>query len=81
MAAKAVVRRSSSVRGFLVRRAAKLWSNSCSRRRGSCWVVGLRGEGAEVGARRRQELTGEKGNDGEVVLVEVWLRGVAGECQ
>jgi hypothetical protein len=34
-------------------------------------VVGLDGEGAEVGVRRRQELTGEEGNDGEVVPVEV----------
>jgi hypothetical protein len=34
-------------------------------------MVGLDGEGAEVGARRRQWLTGEEGNDGEVVPVEV----------
>jgi hypothetical protein len=44
-------------------------------------VVELGGEGGEVGARRRQELTGEKGNDGEVVPGEVRLRGVAGERQ
>jgi hypothetical protein len=44
-------------------------------------VVGLGGEEVEVGARRRQELTGEKGNDGEVVPVEVRLRGVAVERQ
>jgi hypothetical protein len=44
-------------------------------------VVGLRGEGAEVGVRQRQELTGEKGNDGEVVPVEVRPRGVAWERQ
>jgi hypothetical protein len=44
-------------------------------------VVGLGGEGAEVGVRRRQELTSEKGNDGEVVPVEVWPRGVAWERQ
>jgi hypothetical protein len=40
-------------------------------------VVGLGGEGAEVGARRRQELICEEGIDGEVVPVEVRPRGVA----
>jgi hypothetical protein len=44
-------------------------------------VIGLGGEGAEVGVRRGQELTGEKGNDGEVVPVEVRPRGVAWERQ
>jgi hypothetical protein len=76
-AAEAAVRRSSSARGFPARRAAKLWSNSCSRRRGTFGVVGLDGEGAEVGVRRRQELTGEEGNDGEMVPVEVQPREVA----
>jgi hypothetical protein len=42
-------------------------------------VVGLGGEGAEVWVQRRQELTGEKGNDGEVVPVEVRPQGVAWE--
>jgi hypothetical protein len=36
-AAEAAARRSSSARGFLARRAAKLGSISCSRRRGSYW--------------------------------------------
>jgi hypothetical protein len=44
-------------------------------------VVGLDGEGAEVGVRRRHELTGEEGNDGEVVPVEVRPREVAWERQ
>jgi hypothetical protein len=44
-------------------------------------VVGLGGERAEVEARRRQELTGEEGIDGEVVPVEVRPRGVAWERQ
>jgi hypothetical protein len=43
-------------------------------------VVGLDGEGAEVGVRRRQELTGEEGNDGKVVPVEIQPQGVAWEC-
>jgi hypothetical protein len=38
-------RRSSSAKGFLARRAVKLWSNSCSRRRGSYW-------GGRIGRRR-----------------------------
>jgi hypothetical protein len=38
-------------------------------------VVGLDGEGAEVGVRRRQELTGEEGNDGDRAPVKDWLRG------
>jgi hypothetical protein len=37
MAAEAAARRSSSARGFPVRKAAKLRSDSCSRRRGSDW--------------------------------------------
>jgi hypothetical protein len=37
----------------------------------------LNGVGAEGGVRRRQELTGEEGNDGEVVPVEIRPRGVA----
>jgi hypothetical protein len=44
-------------------------------------VVGLDGVGTEVGVRRRQELTGEEGNDGEVVPVEVRPREVAWESQ
>jgi hypothetical protein len=44
-------------------------------------VVGLGGERAEVEARWRQELTGEEGNGGEVVPVEVQPRGVAWERQ
>jgi hypothetical protein len=44
-AAKTAARRSSSVRGFLARRATKLRSNSCSRRRGSYW-------GGRIGRRR-----------------------------
>jgi hypothetical protein len=41
-------------------------------------VVGLGRERAEVEARRRQELTGEEGIDGEVVPVEVWPWGWLG---
>jgi hypothetical protein len=44
-------------------------------------VVKLDGGGAEVRARRRQDLTGEEGIDGEVVPVEVRPRGVAWEHQ
>jgi hypothetical protein len=44
-------------------------------------VVELDGGGAEVQARRRQELTGEGENGGEVAPVEVRPRGVAGEHQ
>jgi hypothetical protein len=44
-------------------------------------AVELNGAGAEGGVRRRQELTGEEGNDSEVVLVEIRPRGVAWECQ
>jgi hypothetical protein len=32
---------------------------------GATGVAGLDGEGAEGGVRRRQELTGEEGNDGD----------------
>jgi hypothetical protein len=59
MAAEAAARRSSSARGFPVRRAAKLESNSCSRRRGSYWsgrIGRRRGEGrgsTVTGAHRR----------------------------
>jgi hypothetical protein len=38
-------------------------------------VVGLGGEGAKEGARRRQELTGEEGIDGERIPVKDWRRG------
>jgi hypothetical protein len=38
-------------------------------------VVGLGGEGAEVGAQRRQELTGEEGNIGDRASVKDWRRG------
>jgi hypothetical protein len=44
-AAVAAARRSSSARGFPVRKTAKLWSNSYSRRSGSCW-------GGRIGRRR-----------------------------
>jgi hypothetical protein len=43
--AEAAAWRSSSARGFPVRKTAKLWSNSCSRRRGSYW-------GGRIGRRR-----------------------------
>jgi hypothetical protein len=42
-------------------------------------MVGLDREGAEVEARRRQELTGEEGIGGEVVPMEVRPWGVAWE--
>jgi hypothetical protein len=38
-------------------------------------VVGLDGEGAEVEVRRRQELTGDEGNDGDRAPVTDWHRG------
>jgi hypothetical protein len=38
-------------------------------------VVRLDGEGAEVGVRRRQELTGEEGNDGDRAPVKDWRQG------
>jgi hypothetical protein len=44
-AAETAARRSSSARGFPARRAAKLGSNSCSKRRGSYW-------GGRIGWRR-----------------------------
>jgi hypothetical protein len=44
-AVEAAARRSSSARGFPVRKAAKLGSDSCSRRRGSDW-------GGRIGRRR-----------------------------
>jgi hypothetical protein len=37
-------------------------------------VVGLDGEGAEGGVRRRQELTGNEGNDGDRAPVTDWRR-------
>jgi hypothetical protein len=54
---------------------------AAARRGEAVGVVELGGGGAEVRARRRQELTGGKGIDGEVVPVEVRPRGVAWECQ
>jgi hypothetical protein len=44
-------------------------------------VVGLDGEGAEVGVRRRQELIGEEGNDGDWASVKDWRRGGVVELQ
>jgi hypothetical protein len=44
-AAEAAARRSSSARGFPVRKAAKLGPDSCSRMRGSCW-------GGRIGRRK-----------------------------
>jgi hypothetical protein len=44
-------------------------------------MVGLDKGGAEVEARRQQELTSEEGIGGEVAPVEVRPRGVAWECQ
>jgi hypothetical protein len=38
-------------------------------------VVGLGGEGAKLGARQRQELTGEEGIDGDRTPVKDWRRG------
>jgi hypothetical protein len=38
-------------------------------------AVELNGEGAEGGVRRRQELTGDKGNDGDRAPVMDWRRG------
>jgi hypothetical protein len=68
-AAEAAAERSSSARGFPVRRAVKFWSSSCSRGRGSYW-------GGWIG-RRRGERMGSMGteahrrggSDGEVVPV------------
>jgi hypothetical protein len=45
MAAEAAAWRSTSARGFPMRKVAKLGSNSCSRMRGSCW-------GGRIGRRR-----------------------------
>jgi hypothetical protein len=44
-------------------------------------VAGLDGEGAEGGVRRRQELTGEEGNDGDRAPVKDWRRGVVVELR
>jgi hypothetical protein len=38
-------------------------------------VVGLSGDGAEVGARLRQELIGGKGNGGDRTPAKDWRRG------
>jgi hypothetical protein len=80
-AAEAAPRRSSSVRGFPARKAAKLGSDSCSRRRGSYW-------GGRIGRRRGGgrgstaiEAYRRDGNGGGVVLVEIQPRGVAWERQ
>jgi hypothetical protein len=61
-AAEAAAWRSSSVRGFPARKAAKLGPDSCSRRRGSCWSGriewrkgGGRGSTATGAYRRRGE--------------------------
>jgi hypothetical protein len=80
-AAEAAARRSSLARGFPVRKAAKLGSDSCSRRRGSYWGGRIGWKRAEVEVRRRQKLTGEEGNDGEVVPVVVRPREVAWKRQ
>jgi hypothetical protein len=42
---------------------------------GATRVAGLDREGAEGGVRRRQELTGEEGNDGDRAPVKDWRRG------
>jgi hypothetical protein len=80
-AAKVTAWRSSSARGFLMRKAAKLGSNSCSRRRGSYW-------GGRIGWRRgggrgstATEAYRQDGNGGGVVSVEIRPRGVAWEHQ
>jgi hypothetical protein len=52
---------------------------AAARRGEAVGVVEYDGGGAEVRARRRQELTGEEGHVGEVALVEVRPRGVASE--
>jgi hypothetical protein len=44
-------------------------------------VVGLSGDGAEVGARRQQELTGEKGNGGDRTPAKDWHWGGAVELR
>jgi hypothetical protein len=78
---EAAAERSSTARGFPVRKAAKFWSNSYSRRRESYW-------GGWIGRRRGGGMgsTGTEayrrgGSDGEVVPVGVRPRGVAWECQ
>jgi hypothetical protein len=80
-AAEAAARRSSSARGFPARKATKLGSDSCSRRRGSYW-------GGRIGRRRGRgrgstatEAYGRDGNGGGVVPVEIRPRGVAWERQ
>jgi hypothetical protein len=77
--AEAAARRSSSARGFPARKAAKLGSDSYSRRRGSYW-------GGRIGRRRgggrgstATEAYRREGNGGGVVLVEIRPRGVAWE--
>jgi hypothetical protein len=54
---------------------------AAARRGEAVGVVELDGGGAEVRARRRQELTGEEGHVGEVAPMEVRPRGVAWERQ
>jgi hypothetical protein len=76
-AAEAAARRGSSARGFPARKAAKLWSNSCSRRRGNYgggWIGRRRGGGmGSTGT----ETHRRGGSDGEVVAVGVRPRQVA----
>jgi hypothetical protein len=76
-AAEAAAWWSSSARGFLARKAAKLGSDICSRRRGSYW-------GGRIGRRRAggrgstaTEAYRRDGNGGGVVPVEIRPRGVA----
>jgi hypothetical protein len=79
-AAEAAARRSSSARGFPVRKAAELGSDSCSRRRGSYW--GGRIGRTRGGARGSTAIEAYQrdGNGGGVVPVENRPRGVAWEC-
>jgi hypothetical protein len=81
-AAEAAARRSSCWRGASRRGGWPSSSLIATAGGGEAFgVVGLDGEGAEVGVQRRQELTGEEGNDGKVVPVEVRPREVASEHQ
>jgi hypothetical protein len=63
-AAEAAAEGSSSARGFRRGSGAMLRSRSCNKRRG-----------AEGGVRRRQELTGDEGNDGDRAPVTDWHQG------
>jgi hypothetical protein len=80
-AAEAAAEGCSSARGFPARRRAKLGLDSCRRMRGSYWSSRIgwrRGGGTSsmaTGAYRR------RGKGGEVALVKVRPRGVAGERQ